>query len=496
MNENVGVFVFDDKIFSSDVRKHWATNALPKYDAFGRTYEFVFGDVYNALGSAAHVVGKSCKPIRTISDYRRAITQLSSFTASDRAILFFDINLNEGEESFAITEEDISPNLLRLLIEFYCLCEKKQIEAVSPKDLTKWLNDGRQGFLLLFVAATNISGANLEIYIASDAAINEESDFCQELLEKSSQHIVRIVKISLTGNANPKNLVREISDACKRFSAVWWPSYGNIWLEPNSSSIMPKVDDLPPGTDGYNPDIEWFTDASAIVPHNHDQFLPVLEDLHERHPLVIYLQNKFQLNHAAVESLLRKEHVYETLKRTIGGWALIHLGDNQGKRFSLQSLLFAVAFAERLEWVSPQNEIATDSSRPLRELFGAVASLFRHLSKNQEMKTPNSVDVRFVMCSEAPMPQATQRLHFQVDVEFDCTVRTTSSQNLMEKILFLKHGCDGQATKLIADLTDVIARYKLPVRLGIYPVSKTPRTNNKTDQTNEVIWTRFDFSVK
>lgn len=502
MNEQVYIFVFDDKIFSKNVRDHWRSNPLPKHEAFGSTHEFVFGDKYNALGDAASAFGKSCMPIRKIDDYRGAVHQLASFGATDRAILFFDINLREGE-GFAVTTNDIPSSVSQLLLDFYRKCKKEKVETVTMEDLTKWLNDGRQGFLLLFVAATNTSGANLEIYIASTAATHEESEFCQKLMEKASKHIVRNVRYSLTGDANHLNIASEINNACQRFSAVWWPSYGNIWVQPNSASFAPTVDELTPGTTWCNPDMEWFTDASAIVPHNHDQFLPILEDLREKHPLAIYLQNKFELNHAVVESLLEKEHVYETLKRTIGGWALIHLGDNQGKRFSLQSLLFAVAFAvddkawlERLEWVSPQNEIATDNSRPLRELFGAVASLFRHLSKNQEMKTPNSVDVRFVMRSDALRPQTTQRLHFQVDVEFDSTVRTTSSQSLMEKILFSKHGCDGQATKLIVDLTDVIARYKLPVRLGIYPVSKIPRTNNGTDPTNEVIWTRFDFSVK
>ncbi|MEZ4720315.1 MAG: hypothetical protein R2813_00390, partial [Flavobacteriales bacterium] len=329
------------------------------------------------------------------------------------------------------------------------------------------------------------------------------SDILLGLVKKSSHYIVRKLNHSLTGDVNYRNLIHVVEEACEKFAAVWWPSEGNIWVDTRAPSVSSeaRASDLTKGH--YIPQLEWFTEGCVIVPHNHEQFLPQLVCHGSHHPLAVYLQKKFGLNHCLVEKLLKQEVVYETLKRTIGGWALIHLGDGQGKRFSIQALVFAVAYAvadkqwlEEVEWPSPQKEIAIDSVRPLRELFGTIASLFIHLSTNQETKEDNSFDVNFVVRNEGPSSATATTLHLEVDIEFDCTLRTTSSQSLMEKILFLKYGCDGEAVQRVLNVTEVISRFKLPIRLGIYPVSKSPRKRPKTSVAESAIWTRFDFSVK
>ncbi|MBX3421817.1 MAG: hypothetical protein KF752_09720 [Pirellulaceae bacterium] len=504
MNEKVSVYVFDDKVFFPQFRAHWASNKLPRREVFGCKYEFEFADAFNALGEeTARALGKTCEPVRSLQAYKKAIQTIRSFGDTDRAILFFDINLNETSGGFTITEDDISAHEMVLAVEFYCACKNAIADSVNTKDVVAWLNDQRQGFLLLIVAATHKSLANLEIYIASSAANDWESEILLELANRSSQYVFRKLHNSLTLDVNYKNLIHSVEKACESFAAEWWPSDGNIWVESNSPSIALKASASDLGKEHCLAQLEWFTEGCILVPHNHEDFMPQLTLYGTKHPLAVYLQNKFRLDACLVEKLLGQKDMYETLKRTIGGWALIHLGDNQGKRFSIQALVFAVAYAvadkqwlEELEWIAPQKEIDIDSARPLRELFGAVASLFKHLSTNQETKNFNLFDVRFVIRNEGPSTAITPTLHLEVDVDFDCISRTISSQSLMEKILFLKYACDGEAAKRVLKVTEVVSRYRLPIRLGIYPVSKSLRNCTSISEVESANWTRFDFSVK
>jgi hypothetical protein len=410
----VPILVFEDAPLRDSFGLRKAVGLPRLASVGGQDYEFNWHPVYNALGGIQEAPSPDPVLIRSITEYRNAITFLGTELAG-QAILFFDLHFSNdaGSTLFPLDDTDVTEDMLK-----FTQCYKG--EMVDGRGARAYLNPERLGLALASVAAANPNWQGVITFASKRTDIN--LDKLQDCLRTGDRILWRNMRMALVpaDAVTPVDRARFIHAAIDAFleqqkGPPFWPTYTEGWFKDNENDpthVVPSPDK------NYN--------AVKLVRKYLDQLLPGFIP-----PKSWFLTPQWTI-------------LYETLKHLIGACSVSGRTPPGEKNLRLATvpLLLAAQMAwkkgdidwlKSFEWNSDGlvEIMAHDSKVEAQEAIRAMAVFLEHLSVGK-----NGSQVIGATWGKVADDKAT---HLWIDFRIDPLSRATG-RSLLQTIFGLPWG--------------------------------------------------------